>query len=83
MNKPKTQYIVKKDSRYLMCRRETFTGSRIWEPVFSIYRYDAARLDSLQIAQAVAMRLGSPGENWEISRFDWMTGNEEAMAWMM
>lgn len=60
-------YIIKKDGKYLYGRQITY---------FGIYKYDAARIRSLDAARAIVMKLARAGEKWQINYFNHLNGEE-------
>ena len=49
---------------------------------YTIYAYDAAPIQKMATAEAVAQKIAKPGERWEIHRLDKVKMTEEVVkAW--
>ena len=78
MNKP--QYIIWKDGYYFQTRAEYPSGSGEWHDIFTVYHYDAARIDDLETAKECVKRMAESGESWKIYQF-FRTSGGKAVVW--
>lgn len=64
-------FLVMKGNEYLMALAE-IEGKVL--PIFTIYKYDAARLERRADAYRVKRKLQRPDEQWRLVAFNWATG---------
>lgn len=67
-------FLVMRDNEYLVAYVEMPVGSGQYQPVYSIYKYDAARIPTRAQARHIMNRLKMKGEDWKIVSFNWLTG---------
>ena len=70
----KTGYIIRNGNEYLVARRERRTGSGQWEKVYSMHRYDAARIPDKREAQIIIRKITEAGDEWHMEWFNPLTG---------
>lgn len=79
MNAPKKSIIMKQDGEYLTAMAERVTGNRVYTPIFSVYKYDAAEVPTKHAAKAVIRKLQvehHQNGKWQIIEF-WRHNGEE------
>ena len=72
-------YILRRGKEYLNSWVEYHDGRIRGHAVFSVYRYDAARIRELHQAKRIVRSLMDEGEEWKIIRFNQLTGGEETV----
>lgn len=75
----KKQYILKRGREYLSCVIPQRLAKMSYNACYTIYKYDAARIDDLGKAKSIVRKLAEDGEEWRIILFSPMTGSEETV----
>lgn len=74
-------YLMKKGNMYLSSVEKSEISDMAPRPRFSIYKYDAARVETRRMAKAVISRIMTKGEKWQVVRFNQLNGAEKVVSW--